>query len=376
MSAPPTAAPGDWSGRSAPLLQVEPPAPWWLTRPGRVALAALLLFALAYALRLARPVLLPLVLSGLLAVLLAPLMRFLRRLHLPAALAAAIVVGAFTGAAGVGVAVLAEPAATWIGRAPETMRELEHRLRSVRKSVIEARMAAETVEEIARVDDTPPPPEVTVKEPSLATRLLATTRAAVLYAAQVVILLFFFLASGETFLRKLVKVQDRLRAKIRVVKITAEIQREFSNYLLAISCINAGLGLATALAMSLLGMPNPVLWGVVAAVLNYVPYLGSTVTLVVLSLVAILTFDTVTRALLPPVVFLVLATIEGQFVTPMVVGRRLSLSPPVVIVALLVGGWIWGAVGALMAVPVLAMIRIYCTHEEKLSPLAELMGHD
>ena len=207
--------------------------------------------------------LLPLVLSGLLAVLLAPLMRFLRRLHLPAALAAAIVVGAFTGAAGAGVAVLAEPATTWIGRAPETMRELEHRLRSVRKSVIEARMAAETVEEIARVDDTPPPPEVTVKEPSLATRLLATTRAAVLYAAQVVILLFFLLASGETFLRKLVKVQDRLRAKVRVVKITAEIQREFSNYLLAISCINAGLGLATASRCPFSGYPTRcfgVLW--------------------------------------------------------------------------------------------------------------------
>ena len=341
-----------------------------------MALGALLLFALAYALRLARPVLLPLVLSGLLAMLLAPLTRLLRRARLPAALAALIVVGAFAGAAGWGVAMLAEPAATWIGRAPETMRELEHRLRSVRKSVIEARVAAETVEEIARVDDAPPPPEVTVKEPSLATRLLETTRAAVFYAAQVVILLYFLLASGETFLRKLVKVQDRLRAKVSVVKMTAEIQREFSNYLLAISCINAGLGLATALAMSLLGMPNPVLWGVMAAVLNYVPYLGSSVTLVIVSLVAILTFDTVTRALLPPAVFLALATIEGQFVTPMVVGRRLSLSPPLVIVALLVGGWIWGPVGALIAVPVLAMARIYCTHDEKLSPLAELMGHD
>jgi predicted PurR-regulated permease PerM len=355
---------------------VEPPAPWWITRPGRVALGALLLFALAYALRLARPLLLPIVLSGLLAVLLAPLVRLLRRLHLPAILAAAIVVAAFTGAAGTVVAMLAEPVTTWIGRAPETMRDLERRLRSVKESVMEARMAAETVEEIARVDDAPPPPEVTVKESSLAARLLETTRAAVLYAGQVVILLFFLLASGETFLRKLVRLQDRLRAKVRVVKITAEIQREFSSYLLAISCINAGLGVATALAMSALGMPNPVLWGVMAAVLNYVPYLGSTVTLVVVSLVAILTFDTVKGALLPPATFLVLATIEGQIITPMVVGRRLSLSPPVVIVTLLVGGWIWGAVGALIAVPVLAMFRIYCTHDEALSPLAELIGHD
>jgi predicted PurR-regulated permease PerM len=361
---------------AGPLLQGDSSVPWWLTRPGRVALGALLLFAFAYTLQIARPLLLPLVLSCLLAVVLAPVVRLLRKLHLPSPLAAAIVVGAFTGATAYGVYALADPAANWIERAPGTMREIEHRLSTVKASVIEARAAADTVENIARVDGDSPPTEVTVKEPSLAARLVATTQAALLHAVEVIILLYFLLAFGETFLRKLVKLPDRMRAKIRVVEVITTIEGEISNYLLTISCINAGLGLATGIAMAVLGMPNPVLWGVMAAVLNFVPYLGSAVTLVVLTLVAILTFDTLPRALLAPAVFLALATLEGQFITPIIVGRRMSLSPPIIAIALLVGAWIWGIVGLLIAVPVLAMVKIYCAHDEDLSSVEAILSGD
>ena len=350
--------------------------PWWHSRPGRAALGVLLLFALGEALRISRPLLLPLVMACLLAIVLAPIVRRLRMLHLPYPLAAAIVVAAFTGATGFGVYALADPATSWIERAPETMREIERRLRTVKASMIEARQAADTVEEMTRVDGDTPPTEVTVKEPSLAARVVATTRAALLHAVEVIVLLYFILAFGETSLRKLVRISPRLRAKIQVVKLTTEIEQEISNYLFTVACINAGLGAATAIAMSLLGMPNPVLWGVVAAVLNFVPYLGSAVTLVVLTLVAILTFDTLSGALLVPVVFLSLATVEGQFVTPIVVGRKMSMSPPAIVIALMAGAWIWGVVGLLIAVPVLAMLKIYCAHDEALSPVADLLGND
>jgi predicted PurR-regulated permease PerM len=357
-------------------LEVYTSVPWWHSRQGRAALAALLLFALGDALRIARPLLLPLVISGLLAIALAPLVRLLRRLHLPYPLAAAIVVAAFTGATGFGVYALADPATTWIERAPQTIREIERRLRTVKASMVEARQAADKVEEIARVDGDTPPTEVTVKEPSLAERVVSTTRAALLHAVEVIILLYFILAFGESSLRKLVKLSPRLRSKIHVVDLATKIEQEISSYLFTVACINAGLGAATAIAMSVLGMPNPVLWGVVAAVLNFVPYLGSAVTLVVLTLVSILTFDTLSWALLVPVVFLSLATLEGQFVTPIVVGRKMSLSPPAIVIALMVGAWIWGAVGLLIAVPVLAMLKIYCAHDEALSPLADLLGND
>jgi predicted PurR-regulated permease PerM len=123
-------------------------------------------------------------------------------------------------------------------------------------------------------------------------------------------------------------------------------------------------------------MPNPLLWGAMAAVFNFVPYLGSSVTLGILTMVALLTFDTVTRALAVPAVFLGLATLEGQFVTPIIVGRRMALSPLVIMVGLLVMGWIWGVVGLLITMPLLAILKIYCAHDEELSPLGVLLGPD
>ena len=350
--------------------------PWWLTRQGRAGLAVLLVLALAYALRITRPLFLPLAISFLLAVALIPLVRLLRGLHLPSPLAAGIVVAAFTVAAGGAVYALADPASEWVARAPETIRDIEKKLGKVKASVVEAREAAEKVEEITRVDGGAPPMEVTVKDPSLAARMVATTREALLLALEVVILLYFLLAYGEIFLRKLVKIRPRLRSKVHLVTITSEIEQEISNYLLTVACINSGLGAATAIAMYALGMPNPVLWGVSAAILNFIPYLGSAFTLVVLTVVAILTFETLPRAMLVPAVFLTLATLEGQIVTPIIVGRRMSFNPPVIVFALIVGGWIWGVVGLLIAVPVLAMVKIVCTHTKELTPVAELLGND
>jgi predicted PurR-regulated permease PerM len=160
------------------------------------------------------------------------------------------------------------------------------------------------------------------------------------------------------------------------VKIMQEIKEDVSHYLFTVACINAGLGTATAVATWLLGMPNPLLWGVMAAAFNFVPYLGSAVTLTVLAVVALITFDTLAHALLVPAVFLALATIEGQIVSPIIVGRRLSLSPLVVVIALMIGGWVWGVVGVLLAVPILVMVKIYLTHSEHLQPFAEVLGRD
>jgi predicted PurR-regulated permease PerM len=353
-----------------------PPPPWWNGRPGRIALATLMCFALGDALRIARPLLLPIILALLLAVVLAPMVRLLHRLRLPFPLAAGIVVAAFTGAAGYGVYALADPAANWIERAPETMRDLERKLHKVKASMAEAKQAAEKVEAITRVEGSERPPEVTVEQPSLAARMVTTTQAALLHAVETIVLLYFLLAFGESSLRRLVRIPPRLRAKIHFVELTLEIEREISHYLLTIAFINAGLGAATTLAMWALGMPNPVLWGVVAAVLNFVPYLGSACTLVVLTVVAVITFDTLGQASLVPGAFLVLATLEGQVINPIIVGRRMSLNPPAIVLALMVGGWIWGVVGLLIAVPVLVIARIYCAHSETLAGLGELLGRD
>jgi predicted PurR-regulated permease PerM len=256
------------------------------------------------------------------------------------------------------------------------MREVERRLRTFKESVAEARAAAESVEKMASVDGEAPPGEVTVKEPSITVRAVDLARVLLLRILEVLLLVYFLLAFGGAFYRRVLAIPEGLRSKLRVVQISTEIEREVTSYLLTVSVINAGLGVFTAVAMSFLGMPNPVLWGVMATVLNFVPYLGSAVTLTVLTLVAILTYDAPARALLVPLVFLGLATVEGQFVTPIVVGKRMSLSPMVIVVALLVGDWMWGIVGLLIAVPVLAVFKILCSHDERMAPIAELLGQD
>lgn len=352
------------------------PVPWWGTRPGRIGLAVLAIFAGAWAMQLARPVLLPIVLAGLIAVVLAPLVRVLGMLRIPAPAGAFLVVALFAGGIGYGIYALSEPALDWVERAPQTMREVELRLRTLKESVAEARAAAESVEKMASVDGEAPPAQVTVKEPSIAVRAVDVARVMLLRILEVLLLVYFLLAFGGSFYRRVLTIPEGLRSKLRVVQISTEIEREVTRYLLTVSIINAGLGLFTALAMSLLGMPNPMLWGVMATVLNYVPYLGSAVTLVVLTFVAVLTFEAPTRALVVPLVFLGLATIEGQFVTPIVVGRRMSLSPMVIVVALLIGDWMWGVVGLLIAVPVLAVFKILCSHDERMVPIAELLGQD
>jgi predicted PurR-regulated permease PerM len=352
------------------------PVPWWGTRPGRIGLGMLAVFAGAWAMQIARPVLLPIVVAVLIATVLAPVVRILGFLKIPAPAGAVFVVGLFAGGLGAGIYALSEPALGWLERAPQTLRDVEKKLRPVRDSVAEARAAADTVEQMANVGGPDTAPEVTVKEPSLAERAAGTARTLLFRALEILLLVYFLLAFGGSFYRRLLKIPEGLRGRLRVVQITTEIEREISTYLMTVSAINIGLGAATALAMSLLGMPNPVLWGVMATVFNFVPYLGSAVTLVVLTLVAILTFPSLPQALLVPVVFLILATLEGQFITPIIVGRRMSLSPMVIVVALLIGDWMWGVVGLLIAVPVLAVIKILCSHDERMVPIAELLGQD
>jgi predicted PurR-regulated permease PerM len=357
----------------------EPPPserPWWTAGPGRAALIILMLFALAYALQVTRELVLPIVVALLIAIVLSPIAAALRKLGLPHALAGAVVVLLFAGTVAAGIYALADPAANWIENSPQTFRGVEKKLRKLRLPMLQAQQAARQVEELTNVDGQKPGPVVTVKEPSLAKRLVTRAQHGLVYLAETVILVFFVLAFGDSFVRKLVKVPARLRDKIHVVKILQEIKEEVSHYLFTVACINAGLGTATAVATWLLGMPNPVLWGVMAAAFNFVPYLGSAVTLTVLAVVALITFDSLAHALLVPAVFLTLATIEGQIVSPIIVGRRLSLSPLVVVIALMIGGWVWGVVGVLLAVPILVMIKIYLAHSEHLQPFAEVLDRD
>jgi predicted PurR-regulated permease PerM len=224
------------------------------------------------------------------------------------------------------------------------------------------------------VDDEPQSPEVVVRGPSLTERLFGTTQTLVAGFVEVIILLYFLLAAGDLFLQKLIKVLPQFRDKKKAVSIARETEASISTYLVTITLVNLMLGLAVAGVMYLLGMPNPLLWGALAALVEFIPYLGATALVAVLSLAGLVTFDQIGQALLVPAAYLAVNILQSQFISPLILGRRLTLNPVAIFVGLVFWWWIWGVPGAFIAVPLLATFKIFCDHIEALAPIGEFLG--
>ena len=339
------------------------------------AVKGLFLLALFYTFYFSRSLLLPVVLALLLSLILYPAVRALKRVLVPEPLGAAIIVGALATTLGFGLYQLFEPATDWIGKMPKVVQQVERKLWSVRKSMEEVSKAAEKVEALTNVEGrSKRPQQVVAGQRSLVSRIWDTTQNVVLSAGATLVLLFFILASGDMFLRKLVRVLPTLTDKKTAVHVARTIQTAIARYLFTITCINLGLGVLTAAAMHLLGMPNAVLWGVLVFLVNYVPYIGPALSGTVLTVVAFLTFDDLTDVLMVPLVYFTLEIIEGQFVTPLLTGRSLTLNPVMIFLSMLLWGWLWGAIGALMAVPILMTFKIFCDHIASLSAVGEFVS--
>jgi predicted PurR-regulated permease PerM len=341
-----------------------------------LSLSILMILAIGGMLYIARAVIMPIVLALLLSFLLSPLVRGLARLRLPEPVGAAVVLLTIVGMLALGSYGLWEPATGWFQRLPQSISQLEVKMRSVKQSVEDFSQATQKVEKITKMEGGAASPtlKVEVQRPSLTGTVLNQTLGLAATAGAVTILLYFLLASGDLFLLKLVRILPRLADKKIAVTIVHEVQHDISYYLLTITLINAGLGTAVGLAMFGLGMPNPLLWGVMAAVFNFIPYLGAVASMIILTIVAVLTFDDLGRALLVPSVFILLTAIEGSFITPTIVGHRLTLNPVAIFIWLTLWGWLWGVPGMLLAVPLLAALKIVCDHVRPLNPIGEFLG--
>jgi predicted PurR-regulated permease PerM len=330
----------------------------------------LLLLAVLYA---ARSLALPVVFAALASLVLGPVVRALVRIRVPAPLAAAGLLLLLLGGTGYGLVALAGPATEWVKGAPEGAREIERKLRFLRDPVAKVSQATEQVERATRLPGAQPTQTVIVQPRRFSDVVLDQTQgfASGLFVSAV--LLFFLLSSPDGFLEKAVELAPRLEDKKRVVVAAREIEGEVSTYLLTMSAINAVFGLAVWLAMLLLGVPNAELWGVVAGLTNFVPYVGGLATAVVLAGVGILTFDDPWRMFLPAGAFVLLNVVEANLVTPFLMARRLTLNPVVVFVWVMLWSWLWGVPGGLIAVPLLAVLKIVCQHIPNLAPLARLV---
>ena len=333
-------------------------------------LGGLFVLALLAAAYVASEIVLPLVFAIILKLLLQPALRILERLHVPRILAALLLILALFGTiVGLGTAI-SGPAGTWAAKLPEGIPRLQERLSFMREPIDTLERFLQQVEDFGGTGPSPNA-AASARGPSLLSKLFTGTRNFASGFFTAVLFLFFFLMSGDIFLHRLVEVMPRFRSKRQVVEIAQQIESDISAYLVTITIMNAAVGIATALTMWLTGVGDPILWGTVAFLLNYVPILGPALGVLIFLLAGLLTHDTLWPALLPAGLYLGLHLIEGESVTPMLLARRFTLNPVLVIIALVFWFWIWGISGAILAVPMLAITKIIC---DRVRPLAAF-GH-
>jgi len=342
-----------------------------------VALTGLFVLAAFYTMYFMRAMLLPLVLALLLSYLLVPLVRGLAYLKIRPLFGSAIVLVGLVGALGYGISFLSEPAAGWIEKAPYSIQQLKQKLLPLKKPIEKVAQATGEIDKLTAPEEPPTaaqPQTVVVKHSALSEIFLTQGPEFVASAVVMFILLYFLLAYDGVFLTKIIKITPRLGDKKKAVSIVRDIEAHISRYLLTITAINIGLGFAVGLTVHLLGLRNPVMWGVLVALLNYIPYLGALTGIICMTLGAVLSFDSLGYAMVFPASYLALAILEGNFITPVVLGRSLTLNPILILIALAFWGWMWGISGMILAVPILATFKIFCDHIEPMAPVAEFLS--
>jgi predicted PurR-regulated permease PerM len=328
-----------------------------LRRPAqamRLMLTVLTALALLYTLAVCDSLVVPLVLAIFLGLGLNPLVAAAVRMHVSRALAALVVMLAVVGGSVGAVTLLAPPAAAWLQQAPHAIRSLAPKLKPITRKLNEANKATQSLVGTPTASSTPAPARATFD----VWDVLALTPRVLAFSLTVALLVFFFLIYGDRLLLKLVEVSPSFATKRHAVGIVRSIQSEISRYIFTAACINLALGAVTAVMLWLLGMPDPLLWGGVAAMANFVPYVGAITTTLVLAVAGSMHFPQLSQAFLPALGFAALTAVEGNFITPLIMGRRLRLSPVAILLWLMIWAWLWGIAGALLAVPMLTSAKL------------------
>ncbi len=348
-----------------------------LTVPGaatpRLQSVLIILGVIAF-LYFARPVVLPVVLACVAGMTLKPLIRWSSDVHIPPAISAAVVLAVLIAGVAIGFVQLGHPALKWMNEAPQHMVDLRQRVQKLFPRVARFSQAAAAVNSLgATEEEQKKAPTVELKTSRVPSGFINWTGTLLAGVGEMLVLLYLLLASGDMFLQKLVHVMPTLSDKKRAVEISHEIQQNISNYLFTVSLINLGLGMVVSGGLYFMGVPNAVLWGMLVALLNFVPYFGPIAGVTLLAGVGLLTFDTLWKGLLPPAWYLLLHLLEANLITPILLGRRFTLNPVVIFVSLIFWTWLWGVPGALLSVPILVAIKIICDRVPSLSAVSELV---
>jgi predicted PurR-regulated permease PerM len=340
-----------------------------------ISLTGLFILACFYTLYFARAFFLPVTLAVFFMFLLAPVVRALKTCRVPAAIGSAIVILAVAAITGFLVFKLSAPLAEWLEKAPEIGAELQSKVQPLKRYFVKIANTSDQVETLARTtgENKKVPQEVELKKASLLDTVFSSKT--VFGLLVVIVLLYFSLASGDLFLTKLLHVLPTMSDKKKEVRNARDIEDNISRYLFTIALINVGIGVLSGLLFWAFGLPDPALWGAIAGLLNFIPTVGALSVAILIAVISVATFPSFTHAALVPAAFLALTVAVGTIVSPLVMGHRLALNPVVIFLGLSFWGWLWGIPGALVAVPLLAMFKIFCDHIEPLAPIGEFLGH-
>jgi predicted PurR-regulated permease PerM len=352
------------------------------------------IIAVGVVLYFARAAIAPVALAILFSLLLMAPVEALHRHRMPRGVAALLVLGLLISLIGVAVNLLWTPAQNWWAAAPQTLKIVEERSRPI--AVLLSRMeqltasaseigrappagkaaelAARRVSRLAPEGATGDARDPAVPQRNIAVELLDDTRAAAISIITLGLMMIFLLSGGPPMLARICAALAGEALASHSLRVIDAVRSELSRYYTSVALINLGLGLATAGITALLGMPNPLLWGSIATLLNFIPYVGSALTLLLLTVVAFVTFSELGHVFAVTASYLALATLEGQVAQPLVVGRRLELNPIIVFLALWFGGWFWGIAGIVIAVPTLVSLKVVAQHSAEGHALTELLG--
>lgn len=335
-----------------PLTEV---ARFWRTA-AQASTIGMFVILLVVALSLARPVLLPVTSAFVVTMMLGPLSSRAERYRIPPLLSAmglwVLVIAVFYGV----IVLLAAPVVDWIGKAPEIGRNIQEKLH-----VLDRPIAA-----LQELRDALLPSD---KKGGLGVDIMSFAQTALSIVTPAVgqMLIFFgtlfFMLLGRSQLRRvLVVFFEKRDARLRTLKIMNDIEHNLTGYLSVVTVINVAVGLCGGVAAWIAGLPDPVAWAVLGFILNFIPYIGALIIEAGMFVVGLVTFPSLMHALVAPLIFLALATLEGHFITPSIMGHRLTLNPLTVFLALVFWTWLWGPVGAFLAVPLLIVAMVVIDH--------------
>lgn len=323
----------------------------------------------------AKDIIMPIVLGLLITLTLTPVVRFFTKFNIPHRISAIVVVVGTSAALVMGVYTLSEPLGDLFESLPDISKRLEQRIVPYRSTLDEITNASDQVKGIVDVGSGEDEiQQVVVERPGLLTTAASTLASGLSSLLLALLLSLFILSSGTLFYEKVVAIMPALSGKKRALRIVYDVEKSVSRYLFTITLINVGLGVVIASLLAWFETPNAFLWGAIATVLNFLPFLGAVIGAGLLAIVSLGGTETIGMALLPPAIYMICTTLEANFVTPLIVGKRLSLNIVAVFLTVAVWGWLWGLAGALMAVPILVVVNVLCDHVDSWSSFGQFLS--